>query len=81
MQPASGRLASDLGCGSSSKTAPGSPSTGSPARRAHPHGDGSMCSRANVGVGKGGAARYPSVAVRDRGRVAGSGWFRGVGRG
>ena len=43
---------SDLGWGSSSKTAPGSLSTGSPAGRAPPHGDGSMYSQANVRAGK-----------------------------
>ena len=36
--------------GSSSKTAPGSLSTGSPAGRTPPHGDGSMYSQANVRV-------------------------------
>ena len=53
--------------GSSSKTAPGSLSTGSPAGRTPPHGDGSMYSQANVRVGKCAAASYPSVAFRDRG--------------
>ena len=43
-QGSSGRPASDLGWGSSSKTAPG----GSPAGRTPPHGDGSMYSQANV---------------------------------
>ena len=43
-QGTSGRPASDLGWGSSSKTAPGSLSTGSPASRTPPHGDGSMYS-------------------------------------
>ena len=43
-----GRPASDLGWGSSSKTAPGSLSTGSPAGRTPPRGDGSMYSQANV---------------------------------
>ena len=47
-QGSSGRPASDLGWGSSSKTAPGSLSTGSPAGRTPPHGDGSMYSQANV---------------------------------
>ena len=42
--------ASDLGWGSSSKTAPGSLSTGSPAGRTPPHGDGSRYSQANVRV-------------------------------
>ena len=61
IQGSGGRPASDLGWGSSSKTAPGSLSTGSPAGR-----------RLNVQSGqrKGGkcaAAPYPSVAVRDRG--------------
>ena len=51
-QGSSGRPASDLGCGSSSKTAPGSLSTGSPAGRTPPHGDGSMYSQANVRAGK-----------------------------
>ena len=46
----SGRPASDLVWGSSSKTAPGSLSTGSPAGRTPPHGDGSMYSQANVRV-------------------------------
>ena len=63
----SGRPASDLGWGSSSKTAPGSLSTGSPAGRSPPHGDGSMYSQANVRAGKCAAAPYPNVAVRDRG--------------
>ena len=49
-QGSSGRPASDLGWGSSSKTAPGSLSTGSPAGRTPPHGDGSMYSQANVRV-------------------------------
>ena len=61
------RLPSDLGWGSSSKTAPGSLSTGSPAGRTPPHGDGSMYSQANVRAGKCAAAPYPSVAVLDRG--------------
>ena len=34
------------------KTAPGSLSTGSPAGRTPPHGDGSMCSQANARTGK-----------------------------
>ena len=38
--------------GSSSKTAPGSLSTGSPAGRTPPHGNGSLYSKANVRVGK-----------------------------
>ena len=54
--------------GSSSKTAPGSLSTGSPAGRTPPHGDVSMYSQANVRVGKCAAAPYPSVAVREAGR-------------
>ena len=41
-QGSSGRPASDPGWGSSSKTAPGSLSTGSPAGRTPPHGDGSI---------------------------------------
>ena len=49
-QGSSGRPAPDLGWGSSSKTAPGSLSTGSPAGRTPPHGDGSMYSQANVRV-------------------------------
>ena len=49
-QGSSGRPASDLGWRSSSKTAPGSLSTGSPAGRTPPHGDGSMYSQANVRV-------------------------------
>ena len=83
-QGSSGRPASDQGWGSSSKTAPRSLSTRSPAGRTPPHGDGSMYSQANVRVGKCAAAAYPSVAVRDRGHwrgVAGSGWVRGAGRG
>ena len=51
-QGSSGRPASDLGWGSSSKTAPGSPSTRSPAGRTPPHGDGSVYSQANVRAGK-----------------------------
>ena len=61
------RLPSDLGWGSSSKTALGSLSTGSPTCRTPPHEDGSMYSQANVRVGKCAAAPYPSVAVRDLG--------------
>ena len=57
----------DLGWGSSSNTVPGSLSTGSPAGRTTPHGDGSMYSQANVRAGKCAAAPYPSVAVRERG--------------
>ena len=49
-QGSGGRPAPDLGWGSSSKTAPGSLSTGSPAGRTPPHGDGSMYSQANVRV-------------------------------
>ena len=49
-QGSSGRPASDLGWGSSSQTAPVSLSTGSPAGRTRPHGDGSMYSQANVRV-------------------------------
>ena len=66
-QGLSGRPASDLGWRSSSKTAPGSLSTGSPTGRTPPHGDGSMYSQANVREGKCAAAPSPSVAVRDRG--------------
>ena len=51
-QGSSGRPASDLGWGSSSKTAPGSLSTGPPASRTPPHGDGSMYSQVNVRAGK-----------------------------
>ena len=51
-QGSSGRPASDLGWGSFSKTAPESLSTGSPAGRTPPHGDGSMYSQANVRAGK-----------------------------
>ena len=47
-QGSSGRPASGLGWGSSSKTAPGSLSTWSPTGRTPPHGDGSMYSQANV---------------------------------
>ena len=47
-----GRPASDLGRWSSSKTAPGSQSTGSPAGRTPPHGACSMYSQANVRAGK-----------------------------
>ena len=50
-QGSSVRPASDLGWGSPSKTAPGSLSTGSPAGRTPPHGDGSMYSQANVRAG------------------------------
>ena len=46
--------------------APGSLSTGSPAGRTPPHGNGSIYSQANVSAGKV-RAPYPSVAVRDRG--------------
>ena len=49
-QGSSGRPASDPGWRSSSKTAPGSLSTGSSAGRTPPHGDGSMYSQANVRV-------------------------------
>ena len=65
-QGSSGRPASDLGWGSSSKTAPGSLSTGSPAGRTLPHGDGSMYSQANLRAGKCAAAptrALPSVIV------------------
>ena len=65
-QGSSGRPASDLGWGSSSKTAPGSLSTGSLAGRTPPDGDGSMYSQANVRAGKVLRPPYPSVAVRDR---------------
>ena len=66
-QGSSGRPASDLGWGSSSKTAPGSLSTGSPAGRTPPHGDGSMYSQANVREESVLRPPNPSVAVRDRG--------------
>ena len=66
-QGSSGRPASDLGWGSSSKTAPGSLSTGSQAGRTPLHGDGSMYCQANVRAGNCAAAPYPSVAARDRG--------------
>ena len=49
-QGSSGRPASDLGWRSSSKTAPGSLSTGSQVGRAPLHRDGSMYSQANVRV-------------------------------
>ena len=62
--PGFGDPALDLGWGSSSKTAPGSLSTGSPAGRIPPHRDGSMYSQANVRAEK---VPIPSVAVRDRG--------------
>ena len=65
-QGSCGRPASDLGRGSSSKTAPGSLSTGSPVGRTPPHGDGSMYSQAYVRAGEscGSPARaYPSVIV------------------
>ena len=51
-QGSSWRPASDLGWGSSSKSAPGSLSTGSPAGRTPPHADGSIFSQANVRAGK-----------------------------
>ena len=60
-QGSSGRPASDLGWGSSSKTAPGSLSTRSPAGRTPPHGDGSMYSQANVRAGK--VLRPPTRAL------------------
>ena len=65
-QGSSGRPASDLGWGSSSKTAPGSLSTGSPAGRTPPHGDGSMYSQANEreeSVLRSPARALPSVIV------------------
>ena len=70
-QGSSGRPASHLEWRSSSKTAPGSLSTGSTAGRTPPHGDGSMYSQANVRAVK--VLRL----VRDRGHWkcdAGSGW-------
>ena len=57
----SGRPTSNLGWGSSSKTAPRSLSTGSPAGRTPPHGDGSMYSQANVRAGK--VLRPPILAL------------------
>ena len=57
------RPASDLGWGSSSKTAPASLSTGSPAGRFPPHGDRSMYSQGNVKAGKCVAAPYPLPSV------------------
>ena len=51
-QGSCGRPASDPGWRSSSKTAPGSQSTGSLAGRTPPHGDGSMYNQANVRAGK-----------------------------
>ena len=60
-----GRPALDLGWGSSSKTALGSLSTGSPAGPTPLHGDGSMYSQAYVRI------NGPSVAVRDRGHWKG----------
>ena len=65
-QGSSGRPASDLGWGSSSKTALQSLSTGSPAGRTPPHGDGSMYSQANVreeSVLRPPARALPSVIV------------------
>ena len=47
-----GRPTSDLGWGSSSRTAPGSLSIGSRAGRTPPHADGSIFSQANVRAGK-----------------------------
>ena len=79
-QGSSGRPASDPGWGSSSKTAPGSLSTGSPASRFPPHGDGSMYSQANVRAGKWPRPpprALPSVIVDTEKGVAGSGWARG----
>ena len=51
-QGSSGRSALHLGFGLSSKTAPGSLSTGSPAGRTPPHGDGSMYSQSYVRAGE-----------------------------
>ena len=69
-QGSSGRLASDLGWGSSSKTAPGSLSTGSPAGRTPPHGDGSMYSQAKGGKCAAAPARaLPSVLREADGSV------------
>ena len=60
-QGSGGRPASDLGWGSSSKTAPESLSIGSPAGRTPPHGDGSMYSQANVREGS--VLRPPTRAL------------------
>ena len=72
-QGSSGRPASDLGWGS----------TGSPAGRTPPHGDGSMYSQANVRVES--VLRPPPERCRPWSwtlkRVAGSGWVREAGRG
>ena len=65
----SGRPASDLGWGSSSKRRRRSLSTGSPAGRTPPHGDGSMYSQANVRAGK--VLRSPSA--RSRGQLCAMG--------
>ena len=60
----SGRPASDLGWGSSSKTAPGSLSTGSRAGRTPPHADGSMYSHVRAGKWLRPPPRaFPSVIV------------------
>ena len=56
-----GSSALDLGWRSSSKTAPGSLSTGSRAGRTPPHGDGSMYSQAYVRAGK--VLRHPIRAL------------------
>ena len=79
LQGSGGRPASDLGWGSSSKTAPGSLSTGSPASRTPPHGDGPMYSQANVRAGK--VLRLPiralpSVIVVTEKGDAGRRWAR-----
>ena len=67
LQALAGDQRPTLGWGSSSKTVWRSLSTGSPAGRTPPHGDGSMYSQANVMAGNVPTASYPSVAVHDRG--------------
>ena len=69
-QGSSGEPASDLGWGSSSKTAPGLLSTGSPAGRTPPHGDGSMYSQAKCSAGSG--------MVREDGRGKTAHGWKGV---
>ena len=84
-QGSSGRPASDLGWGSSSKRRRLGVAIDWVTGRSY----SSARRRLNVQSGqrkgrKGAAALYPSVTVRDRGHwkgVAGSGWVRGVGRG
>ena len=69
------RPALDLGWGSSSKTAPRSLSTGSPADRTPLHGDGSMYSQTNVGTEKGVCRKQmgPSEELRLRSKKL-DGW-------